>query len=55
VADTPVHSQQTSLDITISQGLTEARPDDTPEGLIDRADRALYQAKQSGRNCVAVG
>ncbi len=54
VADTPVHAQQVDVEITISQGLTEARIDDDPEGLIDRADRALYQAKQSGRNCVAV-
>jgi diguanylate cyclase len=41
--------------VTISAGLTEFRPGDTPTAVYERADRALYQAKQQGRNrCVAV-
>jgi diguanylate cyclase len=40
--------------VTISSGLTEFRPGDTPTVVYERADRALYQAKQQGRNrCVA--
>ncbi|WP_347332435.1 diguanylate cyclase [Marinimicrobium locisalis] len=40
------------IDITMSLGLTQYQPDDTREKLLERADRALYQAKQDGRNQV---
>lgn len=36
--------------LTCSIGLTELRPDDTPESLNDRVDEALYEAKRNGRN-----
>jgi diguanylate cyclase len=40
--------------VTISCGLTAFRTGDTPTSVYERADRALYQAKQQGRNrCVA--
>lgn len=35
---------------TVSIGLTEFRPDDTPDSLIKRADKNLYQAKSTGKN-----
>ena len=35
---------------TVSIGLTEFRPDDTPDSLIKRADKNLYQAKSAGKN-----
>jgi diguanylate cyclase (GGDEF)-like protein/hemerythrin-like metal-binding protein len=38
--------------VTASFGVTELRPDDTAETLLQRVDGALYQAKQSGRNQV---
>jgi diguanylate cyclase len=42
------------VQVTISSGLTEFRAGDTPTTVYERADRALYQAKQQGRNrCVA--
>ena len=38
--------------ITVSIGVSQFRYGETMEELIDRCDRALYQAKKSGRNCV---
>lgn len=39
--------------ITVSVGFTEVRPGDTPAGAFERADKAVYYAKQHGRNQVA--
>jgi diguanylate cyclase len=41
--------------VTVSAGLTDFRPGDTPTTVYERADRALYQAKQQGRNHCVVG
>ncbi|MGB3027272.1 diguanylate cyclase [Paradevosia shaoguanensis] len=38
--------------ITASFGVASYRPGDTPSSLLERADRCLYAAKHSGRNCV---
>jgi diguanylate cyclase (GGDEF)-like protein/PAS domain S-box-containing protein len=38
--------------ITASFGVTELQAGDTPETMLRRADRALYQAKEHGRNRV---
>jgi diguanylate cyclase (GGDEF)-like protein len=40
------------LRFTVSIGLAATGPDVTIEQLISRADRALYRAKQAGRNCI---
>ena len=45
----------TALAITMSAGLVEHRAGDSVVESIARADRALYQAKQQGRNRVATG
>jgi diguanylate cyclase len=38
--------------VTISIGVALLRPTDTPQSLLDRADKCLYAAKRSGRNRV---
>jgi diguanylate cyclase (GGDEF)-like protein/PAS domain S-box-containing protein len=45
-----VRFEGVTLPIRVSVGGTLARPDDTPETLFERADRALYAAKTGGRN-----
>lgn len=39
------------VSITISCGLTQFSGNDDNESLFVRADEALYQAKDAGRNC----
>lgn len=41
-----------SLNVTVSIGVTSVHKNDTFEYAFKRADKALYQAKSSGRNCV---
>ncbi len=36
--------------LTVSIGIAEALPGDTPSSLIERSDKALYKAKEAGRN-----
>jgi len=40
-----------NIHLTLSAGLTSHRQGDTPEEIVDRADKALYNAKQDGKNC----
>jgi diguanylate cyclase len=40
--------------ITISGGVSALRPDDDASAFIARADAALYQAKNGGRDRVSV-
>jgi len=41
-----------NIKLTLSIGVAEYKADDTPESWISRADKALYKAKDSGRNKV---
>ena len=36
--------------LTVSIGFTSVAPDDTPGAAFERADQAVYHAKQTGRN-----
>lgn len=40
--------------VTISAGVTEMIPGDTPGSLVGRADKGLYEAKETGRNRVVL-
>jgi len=53
IATTPFHYKGQREQVTLSCGLTEFRDGDTPLTIYQRADAALYKAKDSGRNrCV---
>jgi diguanylate cyclase (GGDEF)-like protein len=52
VEASPLHVGDNLIALTVSLGVAQAKPGETVEAIIGRADSALYQAKQSGRNCV---
>ncbi len=49
------HFRGSSVTVTASCGLSEYREGDTPEQLFERADKALYRAKEQGRNQCVIG
>lgn len=54
VASIPFKFKDVSVPITISLGATELVAVDSPQTAIDRADKALYEAKHTGRNVVII-
>ncbi|MCW8999241.1 MAG: diguanylate cyclase, partial [Kangiellaceae bacterium] len=44
-----------SLKVTASFGVAQLKPGEELDNLIKRADDALYEAKQTGRNKVVLG
>jgi diguanylate cyclase len=55
IAAAPFRYGDKPLRITLSCGLSQLRANDTIEQLFERADQALYAAKQGGRNRCVVG
>jgi len=51
IASSSIHCKQERVVLTLSAGLTEPSDDDVAKSLYERADKALYRAKNSGRNC----
>ena len=49
------HFRNKPVTVTASCGITTFRTDDSPDVVFDRADRALYRAKEGGRNSCVVG
>lgn len=54
IADHPFATTETPLDLSVSIGVAEHRPDEACDQTIARADTALYEAKSLGRNRVGV-
>jgi diguanylate cyclase len=48
-------TQDTQFTVTISIGIAEFTDGDTAETVFDRADKALYDAKENGRNQCLIG
>jgi diguanylate cyclase len=51
IASCPFHFKDQPVSLTMSFGVTEFNADDEPELGFARADKALYSAKDGGRNC----
>lgn len=52
VASNTVEDNGVSVSVTVSIGVAEYQVDETVDEFVNRADRKLYEAKESGRNCV---
>jgi diguanylate cyclase (GGDEF)-like protein/PAS domain S-box-containing protein len=53
ITNEPFTTEAGSMRLTVSVGVAEMTVDDSLKSLIERADAALYEAKNSGRNRVA--
>lgn len=54
IMSSPVDTDKGKISVTASVGVSRIINDDNVDKLFDRADRALYNAKQNGRNNVRV-
>lgn len=54
ISSDAIHSSKAKIRVSLSLGIAQAREDDDVNTLIDRADAALYAAKQAGRDRVCL-
>jgi diguanylate cyclase len=54
VGESNFHFKQQKVNISLSAGLSCMREEDSAESIYERADKALYQAKNSGRDRLVV-
>jgi diguanylate cyclase (GGDEF)-like protein/PAS domain S-box-containing protein len=54
IEDSEFQSGGRPIRVTVSIGGTMARPEETPQDCVDRADRCMYRSKQEGRNRVTL-
>lgn len=52
--DIPYNCSEVARTVTCSFGVTKWVEGDTPAIIVNRVDKALYQSKESGRNCVTL-
>ena len=50
IAVTPIHTRSGNIQATISLGLAMLAPGDDRNAVVERADKAMYEAKRLGRN-----
>ncbi|MCP4492798.1 MAG: GGDEF domain-containing protein [Gammaproteobacteria bacterium] len=55
ITSSSIHCNQERVVLTLSAGITEPQENDIVKSLYERADKALYRAKNSGRNCQFIG
>jgi diguanylate cyclase (GGDEF)-like protein len=53
IADLDWSAFSPGMRVTVSAGIARLKPDETPDTILARADRALYEAKARGRNRIA--
>lgn len=51
IKDSCFHFKGAPISLTLSAGITETRSGDDVESIYERADKALYKAKNAGRDC----
>ena len=54
LAQSPFHYRGEPVQITVSMGISQFMKGDSLELVFDRADKAVYEAKALGRNCVVI-
>jgi diguanylate cyclase (GGDEF)-like protein len=52
IADLDWSAFSPGMQVTVSAGIATLKPDETPDSFLARADRALYAAKDRGRNLI---
>jgi diguanylate cyclase len=55
IESSPFNFKKEPVQITVSFGISEFTKEDNPNDVFERADKALYQAKEKGRNQVQLG